>query len=192
MQRSRLLVTDSAAQTPRQSSGSLNFTLGRNMKSTLKISLGILGIFTILALLSGTVAWDGESNTIISFELRDDETNRPIEGALIFAGLSGFDSFQRIKPETKEAYLNSAPYIGRTDRQGVASISFSARAGGGRFLFFRTGRYHVEEHIIIKAEGYEDVIALAQNLLGQKTFSIFDQNHSTSVYLRKKNNEPNK
>src|SRR5690606_17295717 len=136
--------------------------------------------------------WDGSVYTTIQFELRDDETNRPVEGAIVFAGHSGFDTLQSIRTEMKEAYLATSSYIGKTNAQGITRVAFHSRAGGGRFLFWDTGRYHIEEDIIIQAKGYDDIRTLAQNLLGQKTFSVRNREHTTSVYMTKIKTEPNK
>ncbi len=162
------------------------------MKAAAKISLWIFGALVIAALLSGTVAWDGSVYTTIRLELRDDETDRPIEGAFIFAGQQALESFQAIRPEVKEAYLSAAPYVGRTNQQGLAQVSFSSRAGGGTIFFWRTGSYHIEEDLIIQSDSYDEIHVLAQNLLGQKTFPIRKREHSTSIYMKKKKTEPNK
>ena len=157
------------------------------MKITLKIVFGAIVIFAILAAISPTVAWSGGATARIKFTVIDDDSSRPIPQAeVIFLSESYQKSLDVLKPEERESLLKHLEGYATTDKKGSCEITRMFGAGGGTFLFRRTGNLYIEGPVTIRAEGYTQSSNLIQNYLGKKKFPLSERNHDITIYLKKK------
>lgn len=159
------------------------------MKKILGVVAALALIALLLPLIFGTVAWDGGAYRKFSITVLDDDTNRPIEGAtvIILRELEA-ELLEKIDGKEKEAFIKnlSEHGYGITNAEGVAETGRMFGAGGGSFLWMRTGKFIVSGSLRVKKDGYHDFDGLLQNVVGQKRFPLSKDTFSFNIYLKRK------
>lgn len=158
----------------------------------MKRILGVVAVLAVIALLLpiifGTVAWDGGAYRKFSITVLDDDTNRPIEAATVFM-LRDFeeDILEKIEGKEKEVFLGSLSEHGYaiTNSEGIAETGRMFGAGGGNFLWMRTGNFIVSGPLTVRKDGYDPFDGLLQNVVGQKRFPLSKESFSFNIYLKR-------
>ena len=159
------------------------------MKKILGVVTALAVIALLLPMIFGTVAWDGGAYRKFSITVLDDYTNRPIEGATVIM-LRDFEEeiLDKIEGNEKEAFIENLSEHGYaiTNAEGVAETGRMFGAGGGNFLWMRTGKFIVSGPLRVKKDGYNDFDELLQNVVGQKRFPLSKDTFSFNIYLKRK------
>lgn len=158
------------------------------MKRTITwVGMGILLVF-LLSHFAPTVAWIGGKRLPIHVTVLDDTTHRAVQGARVehvpqrireildTLTEEDLESLRRID----HGWLSG---IGSTDENGHVTVRGDFGAGGGTFLFWRTGRVGVSGPLEIEADGYTPFNGTLQNLLQRKDFPLRTKQVSVTVYL---------
>ena len=146
-------------------------------------------IALLLPMIFGSVAWDGGAYRKFSITVLDDDTNQPIEAATVIM-LREFEEeiLEKIEGKEKEAFIENLSEHGYaiTDSEGVAATGRMFGAGGGNFLWMRTGNFIVSGSLRVRKDGYHDFDGLLQNVVGQKRFPLRKETFSFNIYLKRK------
>jgi len=135
------------------------------------------------------VAWDGGAYRKFSITVLDDATNRPIEGATVVM-LRDLEAeiLEKVEGKEKEEFIENLSDHGYaiTNSEGIAETGRQFGAGGGNFLWLRTGNFIVSGPIRITKAGYQEFNGLLQNVVGQKKFPLRKKSFNFNIYLKRK------
>jgi hypothetical protein len=122
-------------------------------------------IVVLLGLLMPRLAWTGGSWFELKVHVKDGRT--PMRGAKV-----------RVIPwrdissaETLLGLDERFPAV-VTDTNGVATVKVKCGAGGGSFLFWRTGRIIVQHELHVESAGYRPILTPLENILGRREWPL--------------------
>jgi len=157
------------------------------MKPALKLASIIVALLVIASIIVPTVAWDGATFVTVTIRVLDDDTQDPVTGAEVsFLRDIERQVLSTLSTEDARSSLQSFEGYAVTDSAGTCTVKKRCGAGGGNFIFWKTGRFIIEGPITIRADGYDKLDILIQNILGQKRFPLSQKIKSVTVYIKKK------
>jgi hypothetical protein len=143
-------------ETPKRRARKARFLLWGGCAVVLLIALGLL---------MPTLAWTGGSWFELKVRLQDGPA--PIRDAKVrvipWRHVSDAEALEKL-----DLYFPAVS----TDTNGVATMKVRCGAGGGSFLFWRTGRIVVRHELQIERSGYRSITSPLENILGRREWPL--------------------
>jgi hypothetical protein len=154
-------------ETPKQRSRKSRFFLWGVCALIVLIGLGVL---------MPTLAWTGGSWFELKVRLQDGRV--PIPGAKVrvipWRYISSAEALEKLDLSFPAAV---------TDSTGSATLKVRCGAGGGSFLFWRTGRIIVRHELQIEQPGYRSITTPLENILGSREWPLSKTSFDISLQM---------
>lgn len=142
-------------------------TFIRLFRWSIALIIAIIGLGFLLP----TVGWDGGTRATIRIRLKAGTT--PVRNAKIQI----FRQEELRNPSVHHATSTT------TDTNGLATITIHCGAGGGTFLFFKTGSFLVNHELRIENSGSRSVITPLSNVLGKQRWPLSKREFDLNLQL---------
>tara|TARA_B100001093_G_scaffold496666_1_gene542660 strand:+ start:456 stop:950 length:495 start_codon:yes stop_codon:yes gene_type:complete len=133
-------------------------------------------------------SWSGATNKEVSFTIKDNSTDKPVDGALVLflrdsdkRNLEHLNEIQR--KQTIDSYIADMYGAGITNENGFTKFKKMFSSGGSGGFLGMKGRLRFEGEISVIKEGFDKLSILAQNITGEKRHSLDHDNFNFTLYI---------